>query len=80
MEEKIKHVLIVRCNYTAAEARETAKDICNFSSKDLRDAVRKWMYTDEMVDIHEGRFTVSGLMKTTPTNLRNAGRLPWTFL
>ena len=21
------------------------------------------MYTDEMVDIHEGRFTVSGLMK-----------------
>ena len=63
MEEKIKHVIIVRCNYTAAESRETAKDICNFSSKDLRDAVRKWMYTDEMVDIHEGRFTVSGLMK-----------------
>ena len=51
MEEKIKHVLIVRCNYTAAEARETAKDICNFSSKDLRDAVRKWMYPAALVFI-----------------------------
>lgn len=63
MEERIKKVLIERCNYSEVEARETAKDICGFSSEDLRDAVGQWVYTGEYVDVHEGKYTVRGLMK-----------------
>lgn len=64
MEGRIKNVLIEKCNYSEVEARVTAKDICSFSSKDLRNAVRQWVYTGEYVNVREGKYTVRGLMKT----------------
>lgn len=64
MEEKIKNLLIDRCHYSVVEARETAKDICSFSCEDLRNAVRKWVLTGELVDLREGKYTVKGLMRS----------------
>lgn len=63
MEEKIKSLLIEKFKYTEVEARETAKDICSFSDEDLRNAVRQLVHTGEYLEIIEGKYTTSGLMK-----------------
>ena len=63
MEEKIRNVLIDRCNYSEMEARETAKDICGFTSEDLRNAVREWIHKGEITEVWEGKFSTQGLMK-----------------
>ncbi len=64
MEERIKDFLIQKYRYTEVEARETAKDICSFSDEDLRDAVRQLVNTGECVEVKEGKYTTSGLMKS----------------
>lgn len=64
MEEKVKSLLIEKFKYTEVEARETAKDICSFSDEDLRDAVRQLVHTGEYLEIREGKYTTSGLMKS----------------
>lgn len=63
MEEKIRNVLIERCNYSEVEARETSKDICGFTSEDLRNAVRTWIHKGEITEVREGKFSTQGLMK-----------------
>ena len=63
MDEKIKSLLIEQFKYTEVEARETAKDICSFSDEDLRNAVRQLVHTGEYLEIIEGKYTTSGLMK-----------------
>lgn len=63
MEEKVKSLLIEKFKYTEVEARETAKDICGFSDEDLRDAVRQLVHTGEYLEIREGEYTTSELMK-----------------
>lgn len=64
MEECIKNFLVERFKYTEVEARETAKDISSFSDEDLREAVRQLVYTGECVEVREGKYTTSGLMKS----------------
>lgn len=64
MEEKIKGLLIERYNYSLAEARETAKDICSFSHEDLKNAARQWAANGTCVEVYEGKYTTSGLMKS----------------
>lgn len=64
MEERIRSLLITKFKYTEVEARETAKDICGFSDEDLRDAVRRLVRTGEFLEIREGNYSTSGLMKS----------------
>lgn len=63
MEERIKKILVERFKYTEVEASETAKDISNFSDEDLREAVRQLVHVGKYVEIREGKYTTSGLMK-----------------
>lgn len=64
MEEQIKNFLIERFKYTEVEARVTAKDVSNFSDEDLREAIRQLVHVGECVEIVEGKYTTSGLMKS----------------
>ena len=64
MEERIKKILVERFKSTEVEARETAKDISNFSDEDLREAVRRLIHVEECVEIREGKYSTGGLMKS----------------
>ena len=64
MEERIKNFLIERYQYTEVEAGETAKDISSFSDEDLREAVRRLVHAGEYVEVREGKYTTSGLMRS----------------
>ena len=63
MRERLIQILIDELNYKPEVARITSEDLLEIQDPELKETLKKWVHTREIIPIREGSFDIISLMK-----------------